>query len=628
MKKLFSFTLVLLATLVLVSCAKKRNKAPEISGVKDVTIALNGEFNPLDGVTVTDEDANIQENLQVFGWDNNLANRNGSYEVLYFVQDSRGATSFERATVTVGDASKAPRIELPFTNKMATHTASPDQPFDALQGVKAFNHDNEAIEGVEIVYSNYNDGVEGTYGVTYHVAFENVAVTQVLLLTVKGELPSVLDPNREITIEFAHAMGKANQELLKGYAAEFTAMYPNVTVVIPDTAGNYDDLKKNTMNNILSDTFPSLVQTYPDHVVDYLTTGVVLPLDSYINNNTYGLNGADALEDIVLSYREENRQYDAAGTYFSLPFNKSTEVLVYNKTVVDKVLKDNNMPEAAVQLATWQGVFELAPLLKTYGEDVLKAKQVAPVAYDSIANGFISLSKQWGGQYTAIGADGKGQLLFKDDAKTYEAMEYFKGMGVVTDKNPDGKGFFAIPEFWSQQYASTPFINQQTFITIGSSAGVRHNMPEGKSFIVDTLPVPYNAELPESRTVIQQGTNITILSKNDAQVDLAAWLFLKHLINSKNTTHWAINTGYVPVRETAFNSFEYQAFLSTDLDKQDGSALGAKATFIQRDFMSYDFSFPGSSKARASVGDAFKQIIVGDGNIQGALNFAYSNSLN
>ena len=40
------------------------------------------------------------------------------------------------------------------------------------------------------------------------------------------------------------------------------------------------------------------------------------------------------------------------------------------------------------------------------------------------------------------------------------------------------KVLLALPEFWDQQYASTPFrTNKHSLQLIGSSAGVRHNVP-------------------------------------------------------------------------------------------------------------------------------------------------------
>ena len=42
------------------------------------------------------------------------------------------------------------------------------------------------------------------------------------------------------------------------------------------------------------------------------------------------------LHDIYEAYRNENSQYTEDGKFYSLPFNKSTEITFYNKTVFNK----------------------------------------------------------------------------------------------------------------------------------------------------------------------------------------------------------------------------------------------------------------------------------------------------
>lgn len=616
MKKLFSLTLLAFATLFLVSCIKKTNKAPVITGAKDTTIELNGTFNPLDGVTVKDEDEDIE--LQVFGWQADFAKQAGTYEIAYFAIDSHPTKPLHTivtATVTVGDATGAPVISGVNTEQNHYQTGTAYNPFGGVTAVSGSG--SNLTEEIETANDPIDDTVEGVYGVILFVEDDNKAATKVIVLFVQGNLPDELDANQKIELVMHHAMGEANQNLLKKYAESFTAIYPNVTVTIPDTAGNYDTLKDNTISNLAAGDFPNLVQSYPDHVAEYLNSKAVINLNPYIYHEKHGFSAEESLEDIVASYREENSQYDEAGTFYSLPFNKSTEVVVYNKTAFDALGLTTD------DLKTWQSIMAIAPRLKAYGEGLGKTN-VVPVAYDSSGNGFISLTKQWGGQYTEIDFEtGKGRYLWNGDANTNAAMEFFKKYSV----NNGGSGLFTLPDYWDQQYASTPFINQQAFITIGSTAGVRHNMPQDKSFVVDTAPVPYNADMPQNRAVIQQGTNIALLTKGDAQIDLAAWLFLKHIISTENTLDWAMKTGYVPVRESAFNSVTYQNFLDTPLTDQNGSALGAKGTFPQRDFMFYDPAFPGSSRARANVGGALERIINGDGNIVQALDEAYKASM-
>ena len=187
----------------------------------------------------------------------------------------------------------------------------------------------------------------------------------IVLRVLSSEIPITLT-SQPITITMWHAMGEANQALLQKYADSFKKIYPNVTVVIPAGAGNYDTLKNNMINAITANAMPNLVQAYPDHVAEYLNGNVVLKLNPYIESDIHGLNGADAIDDIIASYLEENSQYDAAGTYYSLPFNKSTEVMIYNKTVFDKL--------GLTAPTTWQDVIAMAPELKAEGDAIAEAQ--------------------------------------------------------------------------------------------------------------------------------------------------------------------------------------------------------------------------------------------------------------
>jgi len=347
------------------------------------------------------------------------------------------------------------------------------------------------------------------------------------------------------------------------------------------------------------------------------------------------MSGEDAFEDIILSYRQENSQYDAAGTFYSLPFNKSTEVMIYNKTAFDAL--DLDYPE------TWQDVITYAPQLKAYGDAIAEAKVreanptltepqlaplisaakmlVVPASYDSTGNMFITFTRQFGGAYTSLNySTFAGQYLWVGNENTIAAMTFLK----------DNKAIMTIPEYWGQQYASVPFVNQQTFVTIGSSAGVRYNIPatdpttELPVFQIGVGPVPYNADMPENKAVIQQGTNVSIMKSDSAQEQLVSWLFLKWLIKTENTVDWAIKTGYLPVRTSGYLDATYQNFLNNPTANQLPISMAANAAYLQSGYMFYDPAFIGSSRARQEVGIALTRIMTGDGNITQALQDAYN----
>ena len=171
-----------------------------------------------------------------------------------------------------------------------------------------------------------------------------------------------------ITITFWHAMGQANQGYIQDIIDRFNVIYPNVTV-IQAGQGGYTDLRDKITKAISAGTEPNIAQTYPDHVAVYLQGRAVLPLDKYMENTTHGFTQAD-LDDFVPSFLAEGTIYDETGTYYSLPFNKSTEVMFYNKTFFDQ--------NSLTVPTTWAEVRTVSQQIKTLNGKV-------GFAYDSEA---------------------------------------------------------------------------------------------------------------------------------------------------------------------------------------------------------------------------------------------------
>jgi len=511
---------------------------------------------------------------------------------------------------------------------------------DQLKELVTAKYNNDAINKDDIKIENEpakenNNYKPGLYGIVFKVEKDSKVTTKTTLLKVKAnDIPEELDTKKEIKLSFWHAMADNNFELLKTYANQFHQKYPNITVEVPARASNtgyYDALKETVVTSLNTTEYPNIVQSYADHVMEYFASGKVLNLDQYIYHPTHGLHGADALDDILLAYRNENRAYDYERTYYSLPFNKSTEVVQYNKDVFDRLGLE--MP------ATWQDLIAIAPQLKTEGDRIQKEKVMAkhnitteaqitpaiateiknaqdlfvPITYEDNPNMFITFARQWGGKYISIDENRKGQLHFQDDPNVKAAMQFLK----------DNTKHITMPSFFGQRFLEVPYKNQQTFVVIGSNSGVRYQVDKKNEFITNTAPLFYNKEKPEYRQVVQQGTNITLLSHNDPQVDLASWLFLKFLVSKETTLNWGLKTGYVPVRTSAHNSAEYQELLNKPLSEQDAASLAANAAIAQRDYYFYDPAFPGSAKVRTLVGEVVKRIMTGDGNIDGAIASAY-----
>lgn len=630
MKRIYTILTLALVVFAFAGCAEQRDSAPEILGYQSsVTIDPGDAYDPLDGVTASDrEDGDLTSSIVVNGFETGDNNVSGSYTIVLSVEDSAGNRTEVTISLTVTGA--IPTLSGIDANPVYYIGSGSYSPLDGVTATDAVDGD---LTSSITVLGEYDLTAPGTY--TFRVRVENSlggrATETVVLQVVDPGIPTELttDP---ITINLVHANGAEIEALLNKYATSFEALYPNVDIVIEPGVGNYDTLRSNMIQAITAEEYPNIVQGYPDHVSEYLNGGVVVNLDPYVSSSVHGLTGADDFEDIIQAYREENSQYDTRGTLYSLPYNKSTEVMIYNKTVFDNLGLE--VPE------TWQELFAIADQLRAEGERLAEIQVraenptlteselapliadakalIKPAAYDSSGNMFITFTRQFGGSYTGIDFETRdGQYLWNDDANTTAAMQFLY----------DNRDDLTLPEFWGQDYASTPFVNQQVFVTFGSTAGIRYNIPGGLEtglgdlFTIGVAPIPYNADMPEERAVIQQGTNMSILKSGDPQKDLASYLFLKHIISSENTADFAMNTGYLPVRTSGYLSAAYQTFLG---EENNAIAMVANVAYLQTDYFFYDPAFIGSSRARAQVGLAAERIILGDGNIAEALQDAYN----
>ncbi len=544
------------------------------------------------------------------------------------------------------------------------------RPFDPLADVYAY--DVNTLEEMEVRAIDYDEDMTAMKGVDSYTVevVGHPEERRTIKLTVKELSQAIPEELKKtpINIEFWHANGSTIDTAIKRYATEFETMmsdlgYDITVSVLKPAGGAYDDLRVATINAMKGGQLPHLVQNYPDHVVEYNANGFISSLTPYIFHPTYGMNPEVEHEDfydILEVYRNENKSNNIIGDYLSLPFNKSSEVAVYNKTIFDKVLGRRPFPE------TWQDLFELTDEILAIKDreidllaetralagkpmkpaEIQEAKdQFVPFTYDNAENAFITFTRQFGGSYTSVDqVTGKGRLEFIND-HTRRMLEFF---------GEDRGRTFTFPQYWGVDYANNVWFTGQTIFSVGSTAGLRFNNPIESGYELFELgiaPIPYDKHNPSSRQVIQQGTNISLTTRGDAHEKLAAWLFLKYLTSRDVQADFGVITGYMPVRNSSYSVPSFMEYLDTanielpsnyndaGMSASNYSAafeakykaMGSLIAASQRNIWFYDQAFVGSSKAREEVGMAFERIVLYKGTdllaeIEAALTAAKENT--
>ena len=384
-----------------------------------------------------------------------------------------------------------------------------------------------------------------------------------------------------VEIEFWHAMSGPNEVAVNQLVEDFNATVgqeKGITVK-PIYQGAYNDLKSKVTAAIKSKNAPAISQAYPDWVAEYLQSEAVVELDSYIFDEEVGIKD---FEDIAEAYRKENSQYEG-GKFYSLPFNKSTEVLYYNKTFFE----ENNLTVPT----TWEEMEQVS-------KQITELTGKPAFGFDSAENAFITLVKQFGGEYTTS----NGEVLFGESDAAVEMLEMIK-------RNTDA-GYWRLPG--EDKYMSGPFVSGLVQMYVGSTSGASHvinGIAESENpFEWSAAPIPQQSE--DSKAVIQQGTNVVIMkqgSTTDEQV-YAAYEFAKFLGTYDANLYWTMNTGYLPIRQTVVDSEEYQNYIveSGDMTKQAGPA--------QSDYYFYDFVFTNddftSYNVRTQAGVAVENVVL------------------
>ncbi len=323
----------------------------------------------------------------------------------------------------------------------------------------------------------------------------------------------VTELKNPVEITFWHAMNGEQETALKKLVDKFTKENSNITVTLQNQSSYPDLQQKITATTASPKDLPTITQAYPDWLLNAMDENLVVDLKPYIENKTLKFDNYD---DILEGFRQAST---IDGKIYGMPFNKSTEVLWYNKTLLDK----HNIAVPT-----------------TYEEFAKASKEVKEKA-NIVGGGFDSLSNY----YTTYLKNEDVTFDSKLDP-TSEASK--KAVNYYLDGVKDG--YFRIAG--TDKYLSGPFGNETIALYVGSNAGeafVKQGV--GDKFEIGAAPYP-------AKYVMQQGTDLFVFSSATAEQKTAAYKLLQFLITKENQIEWAKATGYIPVRKSAIESDEYK----------------------------------------------------------------------
>lgn len=377
------------------------------------------------------------------------------------------------------------------------------------------------------------------------------------------------------TVTFWHAMSKGHSPFLEDIVKRFNASQSEIEVVLV-YQGSYGDLSKKILGAVGAGKPPVMAQVYEDWTTKLVSAGAIEPVQKYIGSV---FTQAD-IDDINAGFRNSNT-WD--GILYTVPFNKSTNILYYNKDMVAKAPSTWAELLTAAKAATKDANNDGTPEVYGFG--------IRPTI-----DQFNIFLRQAGGTY-----------LNADNTKaTFNGKEGQEALQFLYDMVHKHK-----VALLTTSYLNEAFGQNKIAMYEDTSAGMTYaDQAVGGKFNWTTAPL-VRGKVAAAPTM---GTNVAVFSKASAAEKKAAFEFIKFLVNTENTVYWAINSGYLPVRYSALKTQEWRAF--TLLDTKNMAAPK------QFDYSVFDPTPDGWSECRTIIDDAVKEALLGKSTVAEALDKA------
>ena len=325
-----------------------------------------------------------------------------------------------------------------------------------------------------------------------------------------------------ITLQFFYPVGVAGPlaQAIDGYVADFNATHDHIQVE-PVFTGGYSENMARATAAILSGQPPDVAILLGIDIYSLIQTEGIIPLDDYIASE----EGLD-IDDFFDAFMANNIADDQV---WSIPWQRSTPILYYNKDAFAEVGLDPDTPPA-----TWEELVEYGKQLVVQdGDNVTRWGVEVPSSFWLFANFAIQA-----GQH--IGSLGDEPCaVYLDTPEAIEALAFLRRLqneGIM----PDG----AVA--WGT--APADFIagaSAMIYHSTGSLSTLLANSP----FEVGTGFMPggsagYGANVG--------GGNFYIMADISQERQDAAWEFIRWMVRPEQIGQWGIDSGYVAPRAAAW----------------------------------------------------------------------------
>jgi multiple sugar transport system substrate-binding protein/sn-glycerol 3-phosphate transport system substrate-binding protein len=328
---------------------------------------------------------------------------------------------------------------------------------------------------------------------------------------------------KNVEVTYWHNRPQKDQDLLQGMLDEFNKSNPyGITAHAENAGAAYPDVYSKVNAAIQAGQPPEMSVAYANQAAFYRAQDAVVDLSPFIKSQKYGLTQAD-LSDYFQTFLDSDENPQFSGERLGFPTQRSMDVMYYNadwlkQLGVDGPPKDwQSWEDTACKAGDGQNKFGWA------------------VQHD--ASTFAALVFSHGGQILA--SDGQSYVFNSPAGVESLAMmqRMFKNKCAVEVPTSEANG------------EQNRFGAGNALFVFGSSSGLpfyQQAVSSGGNFQW-SIDIPPNSGQP---AINLYGASVSVY-KTTPEKELASWLVLKFLGDTAQTTRWAANTGYLPVRQSA-----------------------------------------------------------------------------
>lgn len=336
-------------------------------------------------------------------------------------------------------------------------------------------------------------------------------------------------------IVFWHAMSGEGQKTLEKIVSDYNNSQDKIEVEAI-FQGSYEEAIVKFKAVSGTDEVPNLVQMNDISTSFMYRSGSIVPMSDFIEKDT-SFN-VDNLEDVLLNY------YRINGKLYSMPFNSSTAILVYNKDAFKEVGLDP----------------EVAP--KSYKEVEEFAKKLVKKDENGIVDryGFSIISYAWFIEQLLA----NDNVLYTDEENGRNGNMPTKvvyGEQLPTILNwMQGMNSEKVAINYGREWDSTrsAFSSGKVAMYLDSSAGLTGIINNSK-FNVGTAFIPNESGVFNGSVI--GGASLWITDSKDDSKEQAAWDFVKYAVSKEVQAQWSTKTGYFPVNKLSYETETMKAYM-------------------------------------------------------------------